>query len=640
MVKRYFFYILILILGSSLMAQENPHYQIEDLPIPEGIVLEVGGLAFMPDGALAACTRRGEVWIIKDPYATSADPANFSRFASGLHEPLGLAYKDGSLLTVQRGELTKLTDKNGDGKADSYESIAKWPLSGNYHDYGYGPLLLPNGNMMVALNLSWIGYGASLVKWRGWMLEITPEGEIMPYATGMRSPAGFGLDADGELFYSDNQGDWVGSGRVSHVSKGDFVGNPQGLKWAQEEGSPVSLTFDMFADSMGTLYTQAMQVDGIKEPTAWFPHGVMGISTSAILLDDTKGKFGPFENQMFIGDQGQSKIMRMQLEKVDGSYQAALFPFTEGFSSGVLRQVWGEDGTMFVGMTNRGWASTGRAPFGIQRLKYNGKTPFEMHRIEARPDGFEIFFTQKINPATVRNMDKFSIKSFTYHYHSTYGSPAINIETCNVSEAILGDEGGSVYLKVDNLREGYVHEIRLKDVKNQLGKKLLHDFAYYTLNKIPGGGTGQQTSTTASNKSSSSTKRVTTMPVNWNGKVDESVEIATKPGMYFNKEVLEVKAGSKVKLTFNNDDDMQHNWVLVKKGTIDEVGLAAIELGIEGPAKNYVPDTENVIYHTKLLEPETTEDIYFIAPDKPGEYPFVCTMAGHHITMRGILKVK
>ncbi|MEL6255473.1 MAG: plastocyanin/azurin family copper-binding protein, partial [Bacteroidota bacterium] len=173
-----------------------------------------------------------------------------------------------------------------------------------------------------------------------------------------------------------------------------------------------------------------------------------------------------------------------------------------------------------------------------------------------------------------------------------------------------------------------------------LGKKLLHDFAYYTLNKIPGGGTGQQTSTTASNKSSSSTKRVTTMPVNWNGKVDESVEIATKPGMYFNKEVLEVKAGSKVKLTFNNDDDMQHNWVLVKKGTIDEVGLAAIELGIEGPAKNYVPDTENVIYHTKLLEPETTEDIYFIAPDKPGEYPFVCTMAGHHITMRGILKVK
>lgn len=339
MVKYIFSIFLGLLISAQLNGQNNPSYVIEDLPIPEGIILEVGGMAFMPNGELAVCTRRGEVWIIKDPYATEADRSNFVRFASGLHEPLGLAYKDGSLLAVQRGELTKMTDKNGDGKADTYESIAKWPLSGNYHDYGYGPLLLPNGNMMVALNLSWIGYGASLVKWRGWMLEITPEGDIMPYATGMRSPAGFGLDADGELFYSDNQGDWVGSGRVTHVEKGDFVGNPQGLKWAGEEGSPVELTFDMFQDSMGTLYSRAMEYEAIKEPTAWFPHGVMGISTSAILLDDTKGKFGPFENQMFIGDQGQSKIMRMQLEKVEGSYQAALFPFVEGFSSGVLRQI-------------------------------------------------------------------------------------------------------------------------------------------------------------------------------------------------------------------------------------------------------------------------------------------------------------
>lgn len=639
MVKTYILTAFLFVCSLSLIAQGNKHYEIEDLPIPDGIVLEVGGLAFMPDGSLAACTRRGEVWIIKDPYATEANPANFMRFASGLHEPLGMAYKDGSLLTVQRGELTKLTDTNGDGKADRYESIAKWPLSGNYHDYGYGPLLLPNGNMMVALNLSWIGYGASLVKWRGWMLEITPEGEIMPYATGMRSPAGFGLDADGELFYSDNQGDWVGSGRVTHVEKGDFVGNPQGLKWAAEEGSPVNLRFDMFEDSMGTLYSQALQVDQIKEPTAWFPHGVMGISTSAILLDETEGKFGPFSNQMFIGDQGQSKIMRMQLEKVEGTYQAALFPFIEGFSSGVLRQVWGKDGTMFVGMTNRGWASTGRKPFGIQRLKYKNSVPFEMHRIEARPDGFEIFFTQKVNLSSSNKLDKFSIKSFTYHYHSTYGSPAINIEDCKVTDAVVGHEGQSIYLKVDNLREGYVHEIRLNNIKNRVGQSMLHDFAYYTLNKIPGGG-GSQGTETGKTSTTTSSKRITTMPINWNGKVDETLVIATKPGMLFNKKTLEVKAGSKVKLTFNNDDDMQHNWVLVKKGSIEEVGMAAINLGIEGPGKSYIPETDKVINHTKLLEPETSEDIYFVAPDKPGEYPFVCTMAGHHVTMRGVLIVK
>ena len=116
-----------------------------------------------------------------------------------------------------------------------------WPLEGNYHEYSYGPLFLPNGNMLVTLNLGWVGHGASLVPWRGWLLEITPEGEMTPIATGMRSPAGFVLSEEGELFYSENQGDWVGSGRVTHVEPGDFVGNPEGLAWTGEPGSPLAL---------------------------------------------------------------------------------------------------------------------------------------------------------------------------------------------------------------------------------------------------------------------------------------------------------------------------------------------------------------------------------------------------------------
>ncbi|MEL6846995.1 MAG: hypothetical protein AAFP92_00700 [Bacteroidota bacterium] len=269
----------------ELQAQEEKYYSLETLPIPENIVLEVGGMDFMPDGRLVVCTRRGEVWMIQDPYATEARPENFKRFARGLHEPLGLKYRDGAVYTVQRGELTRLVDEDGDDKADLYESICQWPLSGNYHDYSYGPFFLPNGNMLVALNLSWIGYGESLSKWRGWMLEITPDGEMMPYATGMRSPAGTGLNEAGHIFYSDNQGDWVGSGRVTHVEKGDFVGNPSGLSWTKEPGSPLSLDRASIDDSFGTLYEAAKQIPEVKPPAVWFPHGVMGISTSDILED-------------------------------------------------------------------------------------------------------------------------------------------------------------------------------------------------------------------------------------------------------------------------------------------------------------------------------------------------------------------
>ena len=126
--------IILIILATFpvLKAQESPKeedfYKIITPPIPEGIILEVGGLITLPNGSLAISTRRGEVWIVDNP--TSRTPY-FRKFATGLHEILGLAYKEGALYCAQRGELTKLVDKNGDGKADVYETVYAWPLSGH-----------------------------------------------------------------------------------------------------------------------------------------------------------------------------------------------------------------------------------------------------------------------------------------------------------------------------------------------------------------------------------------------------------------------------------------------------------------------------------------------------------------------------
>ena len=176
----------------------------------------------------------------------------------------------------------------------------------------------------------------------------------------------------------------------------------------------------------------APQVPDLKPPAVWLPHSLMGISTSGILADTTRGAFGPFEGQMFVGDQGQSRVMRVFLEKVNGVYQGAAFPFREGFSSGVLRLVWGKDGSMFVGMTSRGWGSTGRQPYGLQRLEWTGLMPFEVKKVEARPDGFELTFTKPVNPELAADPSLYHVTGFTYQYHSTYGSPIINRETAPV----------------------------------------------------------------------------------------------------------------------------------------------------------------------------------------------------------------
>ena len=183
--------------GPSNAAAEEQYYRLVTVPIPEGIVLEVGGLATLPDGRLGVATRRGEVWLVENPTMEGTGRARFARYAQGLHEALGLAWRDGALYAAQRGELTRLRDGDGDGRADRYESVVSWPLSGNYHEYSFGPVFDRRGNMIVTLNLAWIGRGASLARWRGWTMEITPDGRMTPLATGMRSPAGFGFNLDG-----------------------------------------------------------------------------------------------------------------------------------------------------------------------------------------------------------------------------------------------------------------------------------------------------------------------------------------------------------------------------------------------------------------------------------------------------------
>lgn len=498
--KTYSFLFLAIIVcvtfSNHLLAQTKPRplteedfYEIKTLPIPDNIKLEIGGVAPMPDGRLGVCTRRGEVWVIENPYQLNGTSPSYSLFASGLHEALGLAYRDGAFYCTQRGELTKLIDTDADGKADVYESVANWDLSGNYHEYSYGPIFDKAGDMYLTFNVAWVGYGeGKLAKWRGWLVKIKKDGTLEPIATGLRSPAGFTVNSNGDVLYGENQGDWVGSGRITHLEKGDFAGNAGGLWWTKEPESPLKFTtVKDIPDTGEPMFEAAKKMKSLKLPAVWFPHALMGISTADMIEDETGGKFGPFQGQYFVYDQGQSKAMRMTLEKVNGKYQGACYPFREGFQSGTLRARWGNDGSMFVGQTSRGWGSTGKDLFGLQRLVWNGRMPFEMKTVSARPDGFEIEFTMPINRGSAENLKSYELKSFIYKYQHQYGSPIINQEVTPLRGVIVSEDRMKVRLVLDNIRQGYIHQVMASGIINDEGQPLLHDVSYYTLNEIPSG---------------------------------------------------------------------------------------------------------------------------------------------------------
>jgi len=512
---KYLFLSFIAIIGMLSISQaqesakEEDFFKINKLRAPEGTLLEVGGLCTMPDGSLAITTRRGDVYIVENP--TSAKPF-FRKFASGLHEALGVAYKNGSLYVVQRGELTRLYDSNMDGKADVYETIYSWPLSGNYHEYSYGPKIAADGSFYVTLNLGfgdvWWS-GTSFVPWRGWTLHIFEDGRMEPWAAGMRSPCGISM-IDGELFYTDNQGDWVGSGSIMPVKKGAFMGHPGSLLWTKLPGSPLKLTQqDIYSkinprldvDEKGnrtkpenienekfkTLLDIKKEVPELQMPAVWLPHGILGISNSEIVKIPT-GVFGPFEQQLLVGDQGQSKVSRVFMETVKGELQGCAWDFRSGFQSGVLRMSWANDGSLFVGETNRGWGSAGDAKDGLQRLSWNGLLPFEMKTVKAMPDGFEIEFTKPIDKIKASNLAAYAVESYIYKYHAVYGSPTVNSQNCTVKGVRVSEDGMTVRIIVANLRKNYIHKITLDGIRDQENSySLIHSTGYYTLNNIPDG---------------------------------------------------------------------------------------------------------------------------------------------------------
>lgn len=490
-------------------AKEEDFFKIAKVSSPEGTILEVGGLCTLPNGDIAVTTRRGDIFIVENP--SSAKPY-FRKFASGLHEVLGVAYKNGSLYVVQRGELTRLYDSNMDGKADVFETIYAWPLSGNYHEYSFGPKIAPDGSFFVTLNLGFPDvwwHAQSFVPWRGWTLHIFEDGTMEPWATGMRSPCGISM-IDGELWYTDNQGDWVGSGSLMPIKKGAFTGHPAGLRWTGLPNSPLHLTtedvykyvdprleFDanhqavkpqnIVNEKFATEYQIKSVIPQLQLPAVWLPHGIYGISNSEI-VKIPKGVFGPFEEQLLVGDQGQSKIMRVFMEKVNGEMQGCAWDFRSGFQSGIVRLTWGNEGSLYVGETNRGWGSAGDANQGLQRLFWNNQLPFEMRTVKAMPDGFEISFTKPVDKKYAEDLSSYTIESFIYKYQSVYGSPMVNTEKCPIKGVKVSADGLTARIIVGNLRKNYIHHITLEGIRDMENKySLVHPSCFYTLNNIPEG---------------------------------------------------------------------------------------------------------------------------------------------------------
>jgi hypothetical protein len=468
---------------------EDLYYKMVTIPLENDCVLEVGGLAFRPDGRLLACTRRGDIYLIHNPTAANPAEVRMSKFASGLHEALGMHVESNNVVyVVQRPELTRIVDRDGDGVADEYITVCdKWGVSGDYHEFAFGPARDSQGNFFITLNVGFGGGHQARAPWRGWCVKVTPDGQMEPFAYGLRSPNGINFSPDGDLFYCDNQGEWVVTNKMHHIQRGQFFGHQASLRWLKDSPFagkvPTQIASGMRYDGTDKSGNRTYQYPALSPPCIWFPYGRMGKSVTEPVWDTTGGKFGPFAGQCFVGDQTNAVVMRVALEKVNGQYQGACFPFRAGFQCGVNRLAFAPDGSLFAGQTNRGWGSLGGKPYGLQRLIYTGRVPMEIHHIALKKEGFELAFTKPVDPRSVGEKPV-TVSSYTYIYESRYGGPEVDVRAESLGPIKLSDDGLKLLVPVEHLRKGRVYDLRLQGLHSRDGEPVLHPEAYYTLNEL------------------------------------------------------------------------------------------------------------------------------------------------------------
>jgi hypothetical protein len=429
------------------------------------------GMALDPaDGSLVVTTRTAGVWRLKDN--------TWTMIAEGLLDSLGVVVEKDRLIVGQKTEVTELRDLDQDGFYENFRTLSDdFLITENYHEYLHGPAKGKDGNYYFLLNLSHTDgrhihkangrFMGSQGGYRGWAMQVTPDGQTKPFAMGLRSPAGLATGPDGKLYYTENQGEYNGTSKLHLLREGKYYGHPSGL---------VDLP-GMKPESPGIAWDKWVPKREVS--LALMPHARIANSPGSPVWDTTGGKFGPFAGEMFCGDQTLSTLFRILPKK---NNEASLIHFGDGFPSGVMRLCFDKDGALFVGQTGRGWRARGGSQQALVKLTYVGSNEPTLQDISRDGETFTLHFTG--DTSKLEASSGLTIESWYYHDKPDYGSPTNNkLNESIVSEKIDPTSGTvTVTLAPNKNRQGGTRVFRFFSKNLPHNRKGVLE-AYYTKSK-------------------------------------------------------------------------------------------------------------------------------------------------------------
>ncbi len=439
-----------------------------------------------------------------------------------------------------KGRVLKLGDRDGDGLADHYELISDelptpyglwageegidalakfglvrltpprkagdpfdativadgWGSSADYHDWAVGLERDAQGNYYMALPCQQDDRSPAAAYLRGTALKLVPmrasheprQYRIEVLSAGLRFPMGIALSRDGELFATDNQGNYNPFNELNHLQAGKRYGFINKL----ENHDGFSPPFESPAIDLPHPWTRSV-------------NGLCFLQTPLNLPQETP-LFGPFEGHLIGCEMNGRFLVRMSLQKVGDDFQGAAYLFSrppveagdsaplqigqetsaksrKNFEGPIVCEV-SPRGELYVGsLLDSGWGG-GQNSGSIVRLTPAGDLPLGIAEVRATPRGFEVDFTQPIDGEKAVAIDNYQLRSYRRISTPAYGGDDQDERHETILSARVSEDRKQVMLELSDLRAGFVYELNIAALGSD-SQSLFPSQAHYSMRSIP-----------------------------------------------------------------------------------------------------------------------------------------------------------
>ncbi|PQO33720.1 c-type cytochrome [Blastopirellula marina] len=439
---------------------------------------------WQPSGALIAASLKGRLWKLTDTDGDGLEDT-YQQFGDEYAAPYGLKAHAKYVDVANKYALLRLWDEDGDGQIERVTTLADgWGHTDDYHDWVVGLPQDEEGNYYLAVPCQQDDRSMEAAKLRGTVLKLIPDSSnpanqtfrIEELTAGHRFPMGIARNKAGELFVTDNQGNWNPFNELNHVVPGlryGFINKVDRAPGFAPVETPPSIA--------------------IPHPWTRSVNGICFLETPAQERDRLGyDLYGPWEGDLIGCEYDTRRLVRMSIEKVGDVIQGAVYPLTldppKDAEKGLLGPVScavAPDGDVYIGnIRDAGWGG-GNNVGAFTRMRPNSvHLPVGIDEVTLTPNGFQIRFTAQIDGALGGLASNYTVASYTRESTPAYGGDDKQRRLETVSSVQLSPDRLVATITLESpMREGFVYEIFLDDEVAGQGQTLWPKEAHYTVRK-------------------------------------------------------------------------------------------------------------------------------------------------------------